>query len=110
METVYTFKTARFALELAIEPEYNYMPDWDFESDEERDALIERIETGRTLWFVARVRVLLDGREIATDYLGGCGYNTIEEFRRDGYFYDMARSAIKDARATLRNMPHLRAA
>ena len=110
METVYTFKTARFALELAVEPEYNYMPDWDFESDEERNALIERIETGRTLWFVARVRVLLDGREIAADYLGGCCYNTIEEFRRDGYFYDMARSALKDARAAIRNTPRLRAA
>jgi hypothetical protein len=110
METVYTFKTARFALELAVEPEQAYLPDWDFESDEERDALIERIETGRTLWFAARVRVLLDGREIAADYLGVCCYDTIEEFRRDDYFYEMARTAIKDARAAIRNMPRLRAA
>lgn len=110
METVYTFKTARFALELAVEPEYNYMPDWDFESDEERNALIKRIETGRTLWFVARVRVTLDGRELAADYMGGCCYNTIEEFRRDDYFYEMARTAIEAARAAIRNMPRLRAA
>ena len=110
METVYTFKTARFALELAIEPEQAYLPDWDFESDEERNALIERIENGSVLWFVARVRVTLDGRELAADYLGGCCYDTIEEFRRDGYFYDMARSALKDARATLRNTPRLGAA
>ena len=110
METVYTFKTARFALELAVEPEQAYLPDWDFESDEQRDALAARIENGLTLWFMARVRVTLDGRELAADYLGGCCYDTIEEFRRDAYFYDMARTAIEAARAAIRNMPRLRAA
>lgn len=104
MQTVYTFKTARFALELAVEPE-TFPPDWNgWEQD------IEKIDRGELAYFIARVRVLLDGREIATDYLGGCCYNTVEEFRRDGYFFDLARSAIKDARAALRNTPRLRAA
>ena len=110
METVYTFKTARFALELAVELETDFPPGWGFEPKEYRETMWQSIKDGSVLWFMARVRVLLDGREIAADYLGGCRYNTIEEFRRDGYFFDMARSALKDARAAIRNMPRLRAA
>ena len=104
METVYTFKTRRFTLELAAEPETD-MPDW---CGAEWD--IQRIERGELVYFVARVRVLLDGRELASDYLGGCCYESAGSFRQDPYFYDMVRSAIKDARAALRNTPRLRAA
>ena len=71
---------------------------------------IQRIERGELVYFVARVRVLLDGRELASDYLGGCCYESAGSFRQDPYFYDMVRSAIKDARAALRNIPRLRAA
>jgi hypothetical protein len=104
METVYTFKTRRFTLELAAEPE-NDTPDW---FGAEKD--IQRIERGELVYFIARVRVLLDGRELASDYLGGCCYESAGSFRQDPYFFDMARSAIKDARAAIRNTPRLRAA
>ena len=96
METVYTFKTRRFTLELAAEPELSF--EWLGVGE---DALV---------CFCARVRVLLDGRELASDYLGGCWYDSVEAFRQDPYFYDMVRSAIKDARAAIRNTPRLRAA
>lgn len=104
METVYAFKTRRFTLELAAEPETD-TPDW---CGAEWD--IQRIERGELVYFVARVRVLLDGRELASDYLGGCCAESTGSFRQDPYFYDMVRSAIKDARAAIRNTPRLRAA
>ena len=59
METVYTFRTRRFTLELAAEPETE-TPDW---CGAEEDII--RIERGELEYFIARVRVLLDGREIA---------------------------------------------
>lgn len=105
METVYTFKTRRFTLELAAEPETDDTFDW-----VGAEEYIPRIERGELVYFVARVRVLLDGRELASDYLGGCCYESAGSFRQDPYFYDMVRSAIKDARAALRNTPRLRAA
>lgn len=104
METIYTFKTARFTLELAAEPELD-APDW-FGAEED----IQRIQRGELVYFCARVRILLDGRELAADYLGGCCYETPQAFRRDPYFLDMVRSAVKDARAFIHNTPRVRAA
>jgi hypothetical protein len=104
MKTVYTFRTRRFTLELAAEPETD-TPDW---RGAEWDT--QRIERGELVYFCACVRVLLDGRELASDYLGGCCYETPQGFRSDPYFLDMVRSAIADARAALHNIPRVRAA
>lgn len=103
MHTVYTFKTRRFTLELAVAPEMTSPRD-----HFDNDATCYAIDRGVYKWFEARVRVLLDGRELSTDYLGGCCYENYEEFRKDAYFYDMARTAIREARQALANPPRLR--
>jgi hypothetical protein len=78
------------------------------------DEDVEAINEGRVDWFVARVRVTLDGREIGSEYLGGCAYTNATDFvegeNRNGYFRDMVRAALAEARHTLRNLPLLRAA
>lgn len=103
-ETVYTFKTARFTVTLAVAPEYE-TPDWD-----DCEAEIEKINAGELAWFVARVKIECDGREVGVDYLGGCCYESVDQFRRDNYFYAMVRSACRQARRAIANPPKLRAA
>lgn len=103
-ETTHTFKTARFTVRLAVAPEWE-RPDWDDCENE-----IERIERGELAWFVARVTVECDGRTLGTDYLGGCCYESVDQFRRDNYFFDMVRSACRQARRALANAPKMRTA
>ena len=108
-ENIWSFKTDRFAVTCDVTPE-DMHPRETFEFQEDIDAVLD----GRVDWFMARVRVTLDGREIGTDYLGGCAYIRATDFvegqNRDGYFRDMVRTALSEARQTLANMPALRAA
>jgi hypothetical protein len=110
-DRIWKFETQQFKIELAFGPEYD-APDWDFESEEERAELYEKINDGRLSWFCARVRVLWNGQEISADYLGGCCYESVEDFKRDGYFRDMVRTAISEARDYFKtiDLPKLRAA
>jgi hypothetical protein len=98
-EKIWEYKTANFTVELSVAPE-DIPPDDDFmfETEQERKDLLEDINEGRLEWFIARVRVLWDGKEIASDYLGGCCYKSFDEFRHDHYFYSMVGEAIKEAR------------
>lgn len=84
----------------------------------------ENLESGRYVAFVARARAFYDGHELASDYLGGCIYESLEAFqdhrecgaatrklRADGsnaicgsYFADMVRSVCQDARKELRKL------
>jgi hypothetical protein len=96
-EKIWEYKTANFTVDLSLAPE-DMAPDWHFETEQERQQLLEDINEGRLEWFIARVRVLWDGEEIASDYLGGCCYKSFDEFRHDPYFYSMIHEAIKEAR------------
>ncbi len=101
-ETIHTFKTARFTVTLAVAPEYE-TPDWD-----DCEAEIEAINAGELAWFVARVKIECDGRELGVDYLGGCCYESADQFRRDNYYYDMVRGVCRQARRAIENSPKLR--
>ncbi len=105
----YTFKTARFTVALTLEPELDDPRDHFIDPYQDHDVL-KGIDSGRYLWFCAKVAVLCDGREIAAEYLGACCYASAEDFRRDGYFRDMVREACREARRALANPPRLRAA
>lgn len=106
-DTIWQFKTARFNVTCDVTPE-DMSPVGQFDSDED----VEAILSGALDWFVARVRVTLDGRELATEYLGACAYRSAADFareERDSYFRDMVREAVKGARLALATMPKLRA-
>ena len=102
-ETTHTFKTARFTVRLAVAPEIDAPADW------LDDGTIEQIESGALQYFVARVTVECDGNRIGTDYLGGCCYESVDQFRRDPYFFGMVRTACRQARRALANPPRMRA-
>lgn len=106
-ETLWTFETARFSITCDVTPE-----DMDPADSFDDQEAIEEIRSGALDWFQARVRVTLDGQEIGTDYLGGCAYRRALDFvtgeDRNGYFRDMVREAVSEARRSLGNMPTMR--
>lgn len=97
-----------------------------FEFDED----VEAVRNGDVEWFCARVRITTaQGLELASDYLGGCAYKSVDEFingHRDAdpmnrncsimraargenvvichYFPGMIAEAAKEARKALRRL------
>lgn len=128
-ETVWTFRTERFAVSLMIIPDHAYRYDGDDEDGETQ----AKLDSGEYVAFDSVVTVTLDGQEVATDSLGGSVYGADEvaEFwtaHRDRdpmnrncsayrnamraktgheccisnhYFPDMVRQAIAEARQTI---------
>jgi hypothetical protein len=104
-DTVWTFRTAQFDIILEFGPEYDLDLSWD-----ENGSVADGLARGTLFAFVARVAVKHNGMTIGEDYLGECIYASERDFMRGGYFRDMVRCAIADARATLAKMPQLRTA
>jgi hypothetical protein len=112
-ETVWEFKTARFAVTLAVTDETDDPAD-SFECDED----IAFAREGGWHWFAARVQVTFRDSDnpkhwavtpevvLGRDYLGGCSYRSLSDFIAPGpgYFRDMVREAIGEARGTLARM------
>lgn len=98
-ETVWEFVTARFCVRLEIAQDYGYRYDGDDEDGETQRAL----DSGEYVAFDSRVVVELDGREIASDSLGGSVYgaNQVREFwtaHRDPDFMNRNCGAMRLAR------------
>ena len=55
-------------------------------------------------WFMLRVRVLLDGHELGSHYLGGCLYEDAREVLTDGTAEDCIAEALIEARAEARRL------
>jgi hypothetical protein len=107
---VWKFNTQNFTVSLDFEEEF-CPPDW-FTSEEEEKALIHKIYNGELLYFCARVSVIWRGQEIGSDSLGCCCYQTPKDFMEGGYFRDMVREAIIQARKHFKELsiPKLRVA
>ncbi len=78
-------------------------PDWDFESEEDKQEILEKIDNGSLLWFVAKVTASKNGVELAQDYLGGCCYEYVSDFieESNGYYADMRSRVIEEAKQTI---------
>ena len=55
-------------------------------------------------WFMLRVRVLLDGHELGSHYLGGCLYEDAREVLTDGTAEDCIYAALEEARTEARRL------
>ena len=62
------------------------------------------IEFGVLDWFMLRVRVLLDGHELGSHYLGGCLYEDAREVLTDGTAEDCIGEALDEARKEARRL------
>lgn len=102
-ETVHAEIRDGFKIELAITPE-DKAPDWEFESEEQRQDTSRRIDNGDLLWFVARVTASRHGVTLGTDYLGGCCYDSVQDFLRDEYYFGMIDEAVGDARRMIEKL------
>ena len=49
----------------------------------------------RWAWFCAKVTASWEGHS-ASDYLGGCSYESEEDFRKDDYFQDLCDRALEE--------------
>ena len=57
-----------------------------------------KINDGTYDWFMLRVRVLVEGLEVAEEYLGGCCYEDAREVLKDGTAEDLIHTAIESAK------------
>ena len=60
--------------------------------------LARKIDRCELDWFMLRVRVLLDGHELGSHYLGGCLYEDARDTLKDGTAEDMIWEAMAEAR------------
>lgn len=100
-ETIHTSKAAGFEIRFSVAPEH-VEPDWDFEDDADRQNTLNRIERGDLVYFIARVEALKEGIVLGTDYLGGCCYESYDQFiESSDYFGQMVETAVEEARSTI---------
>lgn len=112
-DAIWSFETPRFFVGFyALEEDLD--PADAFEVVED----ITAVRDGLFEWFCANIRVyhVTDGDNwtlLGQDYLGACAYTTARSFaegdNRGGYFRDMVREAIGNARAEIRRMGDLAA-
>ena len=68
-----------------------------FEADN-MDEIIRKIDNGTYDWFMLRVRVLVEGLELGSSYLGGCLYEDPREVLTDGTAEDFIAEAMTEAK------------
>ena len=56
------------------------------------------IEHGNLDWFMLRVRVLVEGLELDSEYLGGCLYEDAREVLTDGTAEDLITQSLANAK------------
>lgn len=79
-------------------------PDGHFASgDDAADKeLLERIYNNDLAWFQVKCTASKNGIELATDYLGGCCYESYAEFIKcDDYAADMRKTVIAEAKEVI---------
>jgi hypothetical protein len=68
------------------------------------DEIIKDIDRGHFEWFMLRVRALVDGHEMASEYLGGCLYEDAREVLTDGTAEDLISEALITAKRDVYRM------
>lgn len=68
------------------------------------DEICKEIDRGYLDWFTLRVRVLFDGLELGSAYLGGCLYENPNEILSDGTAEDIIGEAMKEAKERVINL------
>ena len=61
--------------------------------------IIEDINRGHLDWFMLRVRVMVEGLELGSAYLGGCLYEDPKEVLTDGTAEDFIAEAMVEAKS-----------
>ena len=70
-----------------------------FDDCHDVDEIIKDINRGHLEWFMLRVRVLVEGLELGSAYLGGCLYEDPKEILTDGTAEDFIAEAMVEAKS-----------
>ena len=89
----------REGFNIIVDKTYEDLPIRDLFDDTCHDIreLERKVDAGIYEWFMLRVRVLLDGHEMSSHYLGGCMYEDAREVLTDGTAEDCIGEAVKEA-------------
>jgi len=68
------------------------------------DQMCADIESGRLDWFMLRVRLMVDGYEMAAEYLGGMLYEDPRQVFIDGVVDDLIAQAMPSAKREVYRM------
>jgi hypothetical protein len=68
------------------------------------EQMIKDINECKLDWFTLRVRLLVDGHEMASEYLGGCLYEDAREVLKDGTADDLISYAMITAKREVYRM------
>ena len=72
-------------------------PRGQFDTDDIEE-IIKDIDRGHLEWFMLRVRVLVEGLELSSHYLGGCLYEDARQVLSDGTAEDCIDEALREAK------------
>jgi len=68
---------------------------------EDADEIVAKINDETYDWFLLRVRVLFNGHEVGSHFLGGCCYEDAREVLKDGTAEDCIAEAMIEAEREL---------
>jgi len=70
------------------------------------DQLCQDIDSGRYDWFQLRIRVMVEGVELADAVMGGCMYEDARQVLTDGIAEDMIWDTMHEAKKQLTALAH----
>ena len=88
----------RDGFDIVVDKTYEDINPRDHFEDDNMDEIIRKIDNGTYDWFMLRVRVLVEGLELGSSYLGGCLYEDPNEVLTDGVAEDFIAEAMKEAK------------
>lgn len=101
-KTIHTEDTQGFHIVFSAASEDTHPRDSFDESCHDIEDICRKIDDGTYVWFVARVEAYRHGVLLASDYLGGCLYESFADFMQEGSYYeDMVHNVITAAKSTL---------
>ena len=95
-ETIAEFE--RDGFDIIVDKTYEDMHPYDCFESNDIDEISRKIDNGTYDWFMLRVRVMVEGLELGSAYLGGCLYEDAREVLTDGIAEDFIAEAMKEAK------------
>jgi hypothetical protein len=91
----------RDGYDIIVDKTYEDIDPWDQLSEcfDSKEQLYADIDSGKYEWFMLRVRVMVEGMELGSTYLGGCLYERAEEVVMDGTVEDCLIEALAEAKS-----------
>ena len=89
----------RDGFDIIVDKTYEDLNPRDCFDTDDIDAIVKDIDRGHLEWFMLRVRVLVEGLELGSSYLGGCLYEDPNEVLTDGVAEDFIAEAMKEAKS-----------